>query len=454
MSDYDSIESLQAEGVIDTKRMATIKIWLVMFFHTCICGVLGTGIFAIWLDKQVHLDALQIGEILAMKGIVAVFYKPLFGWLLDKNQLRPYVMYSLAIFGLMAGPFFQFIYRPLLLTHNHTLFYMAGLLGGIYFGYVVIAGAAAAWSYCGRYIIAHNGTEDKVSSASLAGWLVMGAGMTVVYTFSPLWGFYLASFSAFFMILALLSLKTKAFNNLETRGTSKQQFKLSDFKYLIFNLRFYVLVLFALSIWVACFSQFSQIGRYGLYFWPGDQQKFALRFMSIIGLPIHIVIVILMTRASGPIKRLNPSRSLIVCAFGFAFCFLVFAIAAKMHDVMGPDNYMPSLVLSIIGRQLIVFVNPLVPLVALTYVNMSFNKKIVSSAFLLGFQFVSTLGGSLGNIAEGDMFKTQGWANAYFELAIYVVFAAVVLSGIMMFVSSYEKKRVMSHLDSKNQANS
>ncbi len=446
MSDYDSIESLQEQGLIDTKKVATIKIWLVMFFHTCICAVLLSDIFAIWLDKQVHLDALQIGEILAMKGLVAVCYKPLFGWLLDKNQLRPYVMYSLAILGLAAGPFFQYVYEPLLLTHNPTLFYVAGLIGGIYFGYVVIAGAAAAWAYCGRYIIAHNGTEDKVSSANLAGWLVMGSAMTIVYTFSPLFGFYLASFAAVLMIITLWSLKLKPFNNLETRGTSKQKLKMADFKYLFLNIRFYVLILFALGIWVACFSQFAQLGRYGLSFWSDHLQKFALRFGTFLGVPVHVLVVILMLRASGPIKKLNPSRSLIACSFGFVVCFILFGVSAKMHNVMGPDHYIPSLVLSIITRQLIIFVNPLVPLVALTYVNMSFNKKIVSSAFLIGFQFVSTLGASFGAIGEGYMFKTQGWDGAYFELAGYVFVAAIVLAFIMRFVSIYEKKRVMSHV--------
>ncbi len=446
MSDYDSIESLQADGLIDSKKVATIKIWLVMFFHTCICGVLLSNVFAIWLDKQIHLDSLEIGKLLAMKGLIAVFYKPLFGWIIDRTQLRPYFMYSLAILGLLAGPFFQFVYKPLLLTHNPTLFYMAGMLGGIYFGYVVIAGGSAAWTYCGRYIIAHNGTEDKVSSASLAGWLVMDCSMSIIYTFSPMSGFYFASFSAVFMILVLASLKVKPFNNLETRATSKQNLKLVDFKYLVLNPRFYVLVLFSLSIFVACASQFAQLGRYALYFWPQDHQNFALRFNGIISVPVHLLVTILMLRASGPIKRLKPSRALIICALGFALCFVFFGISARMHDHMTNGHYIPSLVASLISRQLIVFVNPVLPLVALTYVNMSFNKKIVSSAFLMGFHFVATLGSSVGNVVEGDMFKTQGWANAYFELAGYVFVASIVVSIVMIIVSSYEKKRVMSHV--------
>ncbi len=452
MSDYDSIEALQEQGVIDSKKVASIKIWLVMFFHTCICGVLLSEIFAIWLDKQVHLDALKIGEILAMKGLVAIFYKPLFGWLIDKNQLRPYVMYSLGILGLAAGPFFQYVYKPLLLTHNPTLFYMAGLLGGIYFGYVVIAGGSAAWAYCARYILAHNGTEDKVSSASFAGWVIMGSAMAFVYTFSPLFGFYLASFSAVLMIVVLFTLKTKPFNNLDTRGTSKNKFKFSDFKFLVKNLRFYVLILFALGIWVACSSSFAQLGRYNLYFWPADLQKTALRITYTIGFPLHVGIAIIMLKASGPIKRLNPSRSLIVCSLGFVVCFILFGLAAKLHDSMGADHYMPSLVLAMIVRQMAIFINPFIPLVVLTYVNMSFNKKIVSSAFLVGFHFVSTLGGSFGAIAEGDMFKTQGWAGAYFELAIYVFVAAIVLAIIMKLVSVYDKNRVMAHVveDSKS----
>ncbi len=451
MSDYDSIESLQAKGIIDSPRVASIKVWLIMFTHTCVFAVLASRVFAIWLDKQVHLDALEIGELLGMKTIIAVFYKPLFGWLLDKTQLRIWVVLSIAIFGVASGPFFQFVYQPLLMTHNPTLFYMAGWLGGIYFGYVVIAGSAAVYGYCGRYIVAHGGTEDKIGSASITGWFIMDIFMNFMYTVSPIWGFYVASLSAVGMIVVLFSLKVKPFNTLDTKTTSKQKVKMSDLKYAITNPRFIVIAFFSITILVAAQTQFSQLGRYNLYFWPDNMQSFGLRFFSIISIPVHLIVIVLITRSSGVIKKLNPSRSLILIACCYTLCFIVLGFAGVMHTHMADGHYIPSLVVSIFGNQLLVFVNTFPALVIMTYVNMSFNKKIASTVFLVGYAFISNFGSSFANVVEGAMFKTQGWAYSYLELGAFILACAVILSGIMLAINSYEKKKVMAHVKTETE---
>ncbi len=451
MSDYDSIESLQEKGILDSKRVATIKGCLIMFFHSCIFAVLASQIFAIWLDKQIHLDSLQIGELLGMKTLVAIFYKPLFGWLLDKTQLRIRFIVTLGLAGIGAGPFFQFIYKPLLLTYNPTLFYLAGFLGGVYFGYVIIAGSAAVWSYTGRYVSAHGGTVDKIGASSSAAWIFMGFVLTMLYAINPTWGFYLASFTAFCMVLTLLSLKVKPFDNLNTISTSKQKIKLADLKQLIINPRFYVLVFFAVTTMVVVYAQYGQVGRYTLSFWPEDQQIYGLKFDAYIGIPFSVLQLILLATCSIFIKKFNPSRTLLIVSFGYAIALLVFGLAALLKDYSASTggSYMPGLVMSIVAKRLLEVVNPFTNIVVLSYVTTSFNKRIAGTALLVGFHFVSNLGGSVGNGVIGGMFKNQGWGRSYVEIAAYIFVATILLAFLIRFANSKDKERVSSHFKSK-----
>ncbi len=449
MSDYDSIKELQDQGIIDSKRVATIKICLVAFFHASIFAVLASGVFAIWLNKNVGLDSLQIGELLGLKTVVAIFYKPVFGWLLDKTQLRIHFIITIAIAGLGAGPFFQFVYKPLLMTHNPTLFYTAGLLGGVYFGYVIIAGGAAVWSYCARYVEAHGAPLDKVGAANFLAWLVMGFSLSILYTINPTWGFYLASLAALGMVLSLLSLKVRPFDNLNTKATSKQKVKLVDLKKLIVNPRFYVLAFLAITIMVVIFAQYPQVGRYGLTFWPADKQALGMRVNAFIGLPCNILIFLLLTRASGFIKKLNPTRSIIVLALCYGVALGIFGIAGLFRDASVGGNYIPGVIAMTVAGNALAIVNPFANLVILSYVTTSFDKKIAGTAFLVGFNFIANLGGSAGNAVVGGMFKSQGWQNAYFELSAFIFVCTIILALLMVYSNGHDKKRVTAHLENK-----
>ncbi len=461
MSDYDSIEDLQAQGIIDSKRIATIKICLVMFLHSCILAVLMSQVFAIWLDKQVHLDALQIGEIMGMKGFVAIFYKPLFGWILDKTQLRIKFILTLAIAGLASGPFFQFVYKPLLMHGGHAGFFAAGILGGIYFGYVVIAGGAAMFSYCARYILAHGGTEDKIGTANMAAWLGMGFVLTILYTFNPTWGFYLASFAALLLIFVMFSLKVKIFDTLNTKSTSRQKITLPDLKKLIMNPRFYVLAFFASVIMVSVYAQYSQVGRVGLSFWPSSMQTYGLRLVATINVPFSIFACLLLVRCSSLIKKISPSKALILLTCCYAFALLLFGLAELLRntttvlDAKGfptTDHYIPSLIAGIGAGQVLGLVNPFTNVVVLSYVGASFNQKMAGTAFLVGFNFLTNLFGSAGAAVVGGMFKFQGWQNAYIELSIFIFFCAIILALLIKFANSRDKVRVLEHLKNKADA--
>ncbi len=451
MSDYDSIEELQSQGIIDSRNVAIIKGCLIMFFHSCVFAVLASQIFAIWLDKQMHLNSLQIGELLGMKTLVAIFYKPLFGWLLDKTQLRIHFVITLALAGLGAGPFFQFVYKPLLLTHNPSLFYAAGVLGGIYFGYVIIAGGAAVWGYTGRYLEAHGGTVDKLGVSSSMGWIVMGFILTMLYTINPTWGFYLASLAALGMVLTLLSLKVKPFDNLNTRVTSKDRIKFTDLKKLIINPRFYVLAFFAISTMTIVYAQYGQIGRYSLSFWPNDMQNYGLKFMAYMGLPIAVIHLLLLFKCSVFIKKFNPSRTLVLVSFCYGLSLLCFALASFFKDYTAGGSYVPSLVASIIARQMLDVVNPFTNIVVLSYVTTSFNKRMAGTALLVGFHFICNLGGSAGNGIVGGMFKNQGWGHSYIEISIFIFIATIILAFLIKFANNKDKDRVSTHFRSKEQ---
>ncbi len=443
----------------DSQKVATIKICLVSFLHACLVASIAGDIFAIWLQDKIHLDGAEIGLLLGLKGGVAIFFKPFFGYFLDKLLLRKHLIYAIAICAVGTGPFFQFIYGPLLtFTHTatvngvttttHPYLYLTALLGGIYLGFMFYAGSAVIFSYCDRFVRAHGGTYGIVNAFNLAGWGVMAPISGFLYVYGAIYTFYFCSALAVIFVIVVFSLKVKSFEVDEVAESEdaiagkvipEKRASFKDYFRLCKSKNFFNLILFNMLIVVVLYSQSGQFGRYFLTFWGADKEShaFAIRLISMLGVPVSAIAFVLSMYSSKVIAKIGPQKAMVLLAFLVAGFLFVSGFAGLMH----------SKAVIIIARLIFASINPLITVAVLAYVAVYFNMKISGMVYLIGFQLMNNFGSFLESPAIGKSFDVYGFAHTYIALACIVAVSGVVL--ILSF-TFFSKKIVMRHVTKPN----
>ncbi len=449
----------------DSPRMATFKISMVNFLHACLVASIAGDIFAIWLQDKIHLNGVEIGLLLGLKGGVAIIFKPFFGYFLDKLLLRKHLLYAITLLAVGTGPFFQFVYGPLLrVTHEvtttvngvatttttHPYLYVTALLGGVYLGFMFYAGAGVICSYCDRFVRAHGGTFGIVNAAGLAGWGVMAPISGILYVYGAIYTFYFVSILAFVLLAFVISLKINSFEVEEvshedgsTAGKvipdAKAKFK--DYFKLLKNKCLYNLILFNLVIVVVLYTQNGQFGRYFLTFYGSDKEShaFAIQLISMLGVPVSAIAFVLSMYSSKVIKKIGPQRAMVVLAFAISIFLFVSGFAGVMH----------SKTIIIIARLIFASINPLVVVAVLAYIEVYFNIKTNGMVFLIGFQLINNFGSFLESPAIGKSFDVYGFSHTYLILSAIVAVGSVIL---MISFTFFGKKLVMRHVTKPNKS--
>ncbi len=447
----------------DSQRVATIKICLVAFLHACLVASIAGNIFAIWLEDKIHLDGAEIGLLLGLKGGVAIFFKPFFGYFLDKLLLRKHLIYLIALFAIGTGPFFQFVYGPLLsishevtttvngvatTTTTHPYLYLTAVLGGLYLGFMFYAGAGVIFSYCDRYIRAHGGTYGIVNAFNLAGWGVMAPISGFLYVYGAIYTFYFVSVLAFALLGAIYSLKVDSFDVQDLKESDKdsagkkvipkERAKFKDYFKLLKNKNFYNLILFNVLVVVVLYSQHGQFGRYFLTFYGSDtaSHAHAIQIMAMLGVPVSVIAFVLSIYSSKVIEKIGAQRAMLILSFCVALFLFVAGLAGQMH----------SRTIIIISRFMFASINPLVTVAVLGYISSYFNAKINGMVFLLGFHLINNFGSFIESPIIGKSFDVYGFGHTYMILS-----AIVISGGVLLFISFtfFSKKLVMRHLETK-----
>ncbi|ESQ79323.1 hypothetical protein AEYBE204_09955 [Asticcacaulis sp. YBE204] len=99
-----------------------------------------------WLKSTLSLTGEQTGTVLGANFIAALIFQPLYGFISDKIGFRKHVLWFLAIMVGACGPFFYFIYEPLLKSN----LILGAAAGGAYLSLTFMAGSFALESYVDR----------------------------------------------------------------------------------------------------------------------------------------------------------------------------------------------------------------------------------------------------------------------------------------------------------------
>ena len=215
---------------------------LFSFFYTWSSAF---SLISLWLSQKVGLKGTETGLFFSAVALTALCAQPLYGFIQDKLGLRKNLLWFLGFLLLISGPFFIFVFAPLL-----KISILSGAVaGGLYVGATFFAGIGALESYTERVSRILGFEFGKARMWGSLGWAVATFFAGMLFNINPDLNFWMASCSAAIFLLLLWQLrevKTDALSQLEYGKSST--LTLSDAMTLFRLPRFWALIVFVTGV--------------------------------------------------------------------------------------------------------------------------------------------------------------------------------------------------------------
>lgn len=330
---------------------------------------------------------------------------PCYGFLQDKLGVKRSLLFAVGILLVLSGPFFIFIYTPLLIYS----FYIGAVIGGVYFAITFLAGVGAVETYVER-VGRRTGFEfGKARMWGSLGWAAAAFFAGYIFNINPNINFYLACFSALVFLIALGFVSTQPVKgateektSILTTGDALGLFKLPNFwafstyiigvtcVYTVYDQQFpvYFSSLFptkeegnAMYGYLNSFQVFLEAG--GMFLAPFIVNKIGAKYGLLL---------------SGAIMAIR------IIGSGFADSSLEISFMKLLHAAE-----LPIMLISIFK-----------------YITRSFDPRLSSTLYLVGFQFMTQVAASGLSAVAGQMYDNFGFSLTYKIMGIIVVFFLIV----------------------------
>lgn len=360
----------------------------------------------IWLEEQAGLTATQSGFVFSAMSLIALCYQPFFGVISDKLVYKKNLFASVVFMAMLMGPFFSFIFIPLL---NFNI-YIGALLGSVYLSYVFFGGVGVVESYIER---ASRANRFEYGRARLFG-SIAGASATfiggIIFVMNPGSIFWLASGSA--VILGLLLYKAKISNNNIGLVNDENSEPLTKETILsIFKMKnFWMLGLFIIG--TACIYDVfdQQFPNYYKNFFDTAAEGTNV-FSKLVSLQIGLEAIIMVFMPVF-INKIGAKNGLLL--FGVLTFIRIFGSAVAV----GPISL--SLVRLIAAVEM-----PLLLISIFKYITGVFDVRLSATIYLLAFNFAKQLSIMVFSTVAGGLYTEIGYQQTYYILSAIVLVVTI-----------------------------
>jgi OHS family lactose permease-like MFS transporter len=351
------------------------------------------SLLSIWLSQRLGLSGAQVGTVFAANFIAAMVCQPLYGWLSDRMGYRRTVPLGVAVLVVLAGPFFSFVYAPLL--RDHVL--AGAVVGGAYIGATFVAGSYAIESFIDR-ISRRDGFE--YSRARL--WGSLGFSLAALFSgrlfnIDPRINFFLASAAGLVLVPLILALRTDAEGVAPPRpvtmGDSLSVLRLPAFW------RFMVLILGVTNLYLVYDQQFpayfaslfpTRAGGNAMFGYLNSAQIFVEAGMMFIA-PVIVT-------------RIGIKRGLLL-----ATTIMITRIAAT-GVAAGPWSICACKMLHSLEL-------PILLVSIFRYIAAHFEARLAGTLYMVGVSFGHSLGLAILSPVVGRLYDAIGFRHTYFTIA-------------------------------------
>lgn len=384
------------------------------FFFFFVTWSASYSLFSIWLGQEINLSGADTGIVFSVNAIFALCMQPLYGYISDKIGLRKSILTFISVLLIFVGPFYIYVYGPLL-KYNTIL---GAVVGGIYLGTAFLAGVGAIESYVEKIGRKYNFEYGRSRMWGSLGWAAATFFAGQLFNINPNINFWIASISAIILFFIILSISIEMSDeDLE----KAQSVKIKDVC-LLFKLKeFWLFILYVIG--VTCF--------YNVY-----DQQFPLYYSSmfsskeignqIFGYLNSLQVFLeagVMFMAPFIVNKIGAKKGLILAGLLMSFRIIGSGLATE-PILISCMKLLHSVEL------------PIMLIAVFKYLAANFDTRLSSILYLVGYQFASQVGATVLSPVIGRFYDTVGFSSTYIIMGCIVL----VFTIISMFTLASTKK--------------
>ncbi|MFT8322504.1 MAG: MFS transporter [Bacillus sp. (in: firmicutes)] len=372
------------------------------------------SLFSIWLGQEINLNGAETGLIFSVNAIFALCMQPLYGFISDKIGLKKHILFAISILLVLVGPFYIYVYGPLL-QYNVIL---GALVGGLYLGVSFLAGIGAIESYIEKVSRKYEFEYGKSRMWGSLGWAAATFFAGQLFNINPTINFWVASVSAVILVAIILSVRIEM---TEQEILKADSITLKDVGKLFLLKHFWFLMLYVIGV-TCVYSVYDQ--QFPIYYsslFPSEavgNQVFGYLNSFQVFLEAGMMFL-----APYVVNKVGAKNSLILAGMLMAFRIIGSGI------VVGPVGI--STMKLIHALEL-----PIMLIAIFKYLAANFDTRLSSVLYLVGFQFASQVGASILSPIAGGLYDSIGFRHTYLVMGILVL----VFTTISMFTLLNERK--------------
>lgn len=384
---------------VKTRNYWLLSLALFSFFLT---WSFAFSLYPIWLNQAIGLDGKQTGIVFSVNAISALLVLPCYGIIQDKLGIKRHLLFFISLMLVLSGPFFIFVYGPLLVSN----FYPGVVLGSLFFSIAFIAGVGATETYIERLGRLTGFEFGKARMWGSIGWATATFFTGNLFNINPNINFWFASLSAFTYLIAIGLVKLDSSEQqLVYNDINNERLRLRDVFYLFKLRRFWAFATFVMG--VNCI--------YSVY-----DQQFPIYFASMF-----------LTRDEGNAMYgyLNSLQVFLEAGGMFVAPQLVNKIGAKNGLILSGALMALRIIgsglafdpVSISAMKLLHAAElPILLVSVFKYISANFDQRLSSTIYLVGFQFTSQVVVSCMSFIVGQLYDAIGFASSYVILGLAV----------------------------------
>ena len=384
------------------------------FFFFFVTWSASYSLFSIWLGQEINLSGADTGIVFSVNAIFALCMQPLYCYISDKIGLRKSILTFISVLLIFVGPFYIYVYGPLL-KYNTIL---GAVVGGIYLGTAFLAGVGAIESYVEKIGRKYNFEYGRSRMWGSLGWAAATFFAGQLFNINPNINFWIASISAIILFFIILSISIEMSDeDLE----KAQSVKIKDVC-LLFKLKeFWLFILYVIG--VTCF--------YNVY-----DQQFPLYYSSmfsskeignqIFGYLNSLQVFLeagMMFMAPFIVNKIGAKKGLILAGLLMSFRIIGSGLATE-PILISCMKLLHSVEL------------PIMLIAVFKYLAANFDTRLSSILYLVGYQFASQVGATVLSPVIGRFYDTVGFSSTYIIMGCIVL----VFTIISMFTLASTKK--------------
>jgi OHS family lactose permease-like MFS transporter len=391
-----------------------LNYWLLngAFFSFFVAWSFSFSFYAIWLKQNVGLTATDIGFVFSINALVAFMLMPFYGYWQDRLSEGKTLLYLVAFAILCCGPFFNWLYQPLLESN----FWLGSGVGALFTAVSFGAAVGVLESFIER-LSRRDGFEFGRSRMwGSLGWAVATFFTGLLLNWSPQSVFWLSSLAGIIFLFCLIRVTTptssiplSCLQHSKKPGLSDllQVLKLPEFR----RFAFYI-------ISVPCIYQvFDQ--QFPVYFASMfADPELANIYFGYLNSSQVLLEAALMFVTPALVNRMGARRALIL-----AGCIMTMRI-------LGSGLATEILAISVL-KLLHALELPILLIAMFKYIAAVFDPRLSTTLYMVGFLLFSQLSAMVLSPFFGYLYDHYGYAPSYLLIGS-VMACCTLLSALLL----------------------